>query len=299
MVAIPARWSADDARAPKVRQREGGEGPSFVERCVISLAGSIPVAAVVLVTAASLVAQDSVCEPDLLTRAEGPLGYRLRGDRCEGLYARPVAGTSLYVISLTEYFEDFDPLAAEPLHVAWSAPDTGQLRLRAEGTERLLYYRMDAVSPPGSSQFEWPTGVLGAQRITRDSLGIVAWTNLPVGGVERDVYVPLSISQRTPPARCGEYVLLLWTGLRLREVYVTLGRADSSGAVVTLVRDNEPLSLGYYPAEWPIRVELNDLAESGIYLLKIAADTRDGATRSIEHWIYHPAEPSAPCERPN
>lgn len=227
------------------------------------------------------------CDDDLLARARGPHGYQLRGERCEGIYARPVGGSVLYLISLTGSFEDYDPLSGQPLRLTWSAPGDNEVQLRAEGIERQLYYRMDARRPPGAGAFEWPTGILAAQRITKDSLGIRGWTTVNVGGVDRDVYLPLSISQADEPVRCGSYQLVLWPGVRMREVYVSLAPVGTSGETDAFIKEDEPLRYGYYPAEFPIVIELPKLVNPGLYYLKIGADPRQGPPRTLEYWFYH------------
>ncbi len=138
------------------------------------------------------------CDSALLHRARGgAFGYAHRGDRCEGLYARQVAGgTVLYLVSLTEAFGDYDPGTADTLVVEWSGAGSGALRLRAEGVRPELYYRMDTQRPASAGAFRWPSNVLASQGIPRRDIGIVGWTTRPVGGTEQQVYVPLRVSPR-------------------------------------------------------------------------------------------------------
>ena len=57
------------------------------------------------------------CDSLVKTRASDPLSYRQRGDRCEGVYAQDVAGSSsLLVASVMESFE------ADRRHVVPSSP---------------------------------------------------------------------------------------------------------------------------------------------------------------------------------
>src|SRR5262245_57769459 len=88
-------------------------------------------------------AQSRACDPLLTQPAASPHGYRLRGDRCEGIYVQEVAGTPLVVASLTDGFAPFDLKTVQHLLLTWSAPADTELHLRALGLRRKLYYRMD------------------------------------------------------------------------------------------------------------------------------------------------------------
>src|SRR5919108_743620 len=95
--------------------------------------------------------QESYCDPYLGQVSDNPYGYRMRGDRCEGIYIKEVSTTILLVASLTESFEDYDLNSSKPLLIEWNkASGDGVVRLRAQGLRRRLYYRMDTVRPRGS-----------------------------------------------------------------------------------------------------------------------------------------------------
>jgi putative ABC transport system substrate-binding protein len=52
-------------------------------------------------------AQQSHCDPALPQLKDTPLGYRERGDRCEGLYIRDVSSTTLLIGSFTESHQEY------------------------------------------------------------------------------------------------------------------------------------------------------------------------------------------------
>lgn len=118
-------------------------------------------------------AQESPCDRGLEGRARGPLGYALRGDRCEGMYVEQVAGTALWLASLTRIFENYDLSPNQALLVEWDAPDSGTILLRAQGIKHDLYYRMDAARPLASHSYRWPSDLLAAQHITREDIGVL------------------------------------------------------------------------------------------------------------------------------
>src|SRR5687768_7415532 len=73
------------------------------------------------------------CDPALPAIKDGNLGYRDRGDRCEGLYINPVSSTTLFVASFTEHFENFEK-AGNTLLIEWDKPPTSNdIHLRAQG----------------------------------------------------------------------------------------------------------------------------------------------------------------------
>jgi hypothetical protein len=79
-----------------------------------------------------LLAQQNHCDPQLKQSSGASNGYRLRGDRCEGIYAKEVGSTTLLVASLVESVEDFNPASDRNLFVEWNAPGKADIRLRAQ-----------------------------------------------------------------------------------------------------------------------------------------------------------------------
>jgi hypothetical protein len=234
-------------------------------------------------------AQESPCDKGLEGRGRGPLGYALRGDRCEGMYAEEVAGTALLLASLTQSFEDYDLNSDRPLVVEWAVPDSGTIRLRAQGIKHDLYYRMDAVRPAAPPSYRWPSDLLAAQRITREDIGVVGWTSRLIEGVERRVYVPLRISQRRPSEATGEYEALLVPGAELKEVYVSLAAVAPDGRPGKSIQQGKPLGYGPYQPDTPLEVRLPRLTEPGLYRAEISAELTIGAPTSVVFWFYRAA----------
>jgi len=239
--------------------------------------------------------QAPTCDSMLLRHARGPQGYRLRGDRCEGIYVQQVAGTTLFVSSLTESFEEYDLTSGDPLKLRWSLPADSALRLQVRSVKRDVYYGMDTRRPRGSRSYEWPTSLLSSQRIRRRDIGVLGWTPYSLGSAQGSVYVPLRIGQRRPPAGQRRYDLVLFPSERLAEVFVTLIRLGASGEPVEFVRRNQPLRLGFYPAERPIVIRIDDLGPPGFYRAEITAILPDSAAVRVQpFWIYH-APPDGPA----
>ncbi len=243
-----------------------------------------------LLMSAPLSAAESHCEPYLVTPSAHPFGYRMRGDRCEGIYVREVASATLLVASLTESFENYDLSLGKDLLVEWTTLGDGSFRLRALGLKRRLYYRMDTVRPPSVTSYTWPSNILTALSIPRKNIGVIGWTQYTVGETKRNVYVPLRVSQQKDPMRRGTYQLVLLPGRELKEVFVSMATVGTDGHPKAFLRDGEALEYGYYPAERGIVIPISDVEAPGIYYLEIGAILRSGEATAVELWFYHPGE---------
>jgi len=246
------------------------------------------VVSLLLVSGKGATAQDSTCDAGLVGNA-GPHGYTLRGDRCEGIYVQQVGGTLLALASLTESFQDYSLGSGAPLIVEWTLAALGDqgVRLRARGIRHGLFYRMDTVRPARAESYQWPLEVLAAQHVSRRDIGVLAWTRHSLGGVARDVYLPLRIGQDSAPARAATYELVLFPAVVLREVYVTVTKVDSTGHPARIVQQGTALDYGHYPAERPVRVKLPNLGEAGIYQVDVGAELASGGSTAVSYFIYH------------
>jgi hypothetical protein len=232
-------------------------------------------------------AQQSPCDPNLAQLGQNPQGYRLRGDRCEGIYVQPVSGsTTLLVASFTEFFEEFDPSSSDPLSVEWSSPAQTPIHLRAYALHEKLYYQMDAMLVPGKTGYLWPTGVLNALHLSRQDIGVVGYTEYRVGGENRTMYVPLRIRQKNQRPTHG-YQLVLLPGSELKEVFISLAQLGTDGQPHSFLISDHPLGKGYYPAERGIMVEIPSLKTPGVYYLEIGATSRYGGPVTQRIWFYH------------
>jgi len=232
------------------------------------------------------------CDALLTVVDDNPYAYRQRGDRCEGIYVRGVAASPLRLRSLTRSFADFNAGTGKPLQIHWSPviqPDPA-LRLRAESLRRRLYYRMDTVQALGQGQYRWPSDLLASLGIARRDLGLVGIARQRIGDVVRTLYVPIDISQGA--ANKGEVrcELVLWPGVELTEVFVTVRRLLEDGAAGVAIEDRVPLGYGYYPAERPIRIPRPEICEAGVYHLEIGAMLRGAGTSTLDIWVASSGE---------
>jgi hypothetical protein len=237
------------------------------------------------------------CDSSLVQLAARVNGYQSRGDRCEGVYARQVAGTTLFLSSFTETFEPYDLASDDPLIIRWGAHSDSGIQLRAETIKAGLYYRMDTRAAPRDSLYRWPNRILSSERLAKSDLGVLGWTRITLGGRRRIAYVPLAITQKSTPSSCGPLQVAFSTETRLTEVLVSLSLLDSTGAESRVIKQDEPLNRGFYPAGSPILVSLKrtDLGLPGLYSLKVSAALSPRGTYSHEYLLLIP--PTAACPK--
>jgi hypothetical protein len=218
---------------------------------------------------------------------DDPYGYRLRGDRCEGIYVKEVGGEALRVVSLTEFVEDFDAATGKNLLVEWTTPVNAAVHLRAYALRQRLYYRMDAIRPVGTTSYSWPSNLLAIFNLARNELGIVAWTSYRAGNTNRDVHIPLRIRQQAATIPSRDYQLVLLPSVELAEVFISLAPVGRDGLPGAFIMKDRPLKHGYYPAGLGIVITIPKPRTSGIYSLEIGATLRANGSSATSVWFYH------------
>jgi hypothetical protein len=228
--------------------------------------------------------QQGPCDPNLKQVGQNPQGYRLRGDRCEGIYAQPVSGSStLLVASFTEAFEDFNPSAEDQLPVDWPSFAKAPIRLRSYALREKLYYQMDTVVAADKTPYLWPTGVLAALHLSKQDIGVVGFTDYQIGGENRRLYVPLRIGRKTQKPG---YQVVVVPGSELKAVFISLAPVAADGQPHSFLVSDHELGKGYYPAERGITIELPTLKTPGVYYLEIGATSRYSGPITQQIWFY-------------
>ena len=230
--------------------------------------------------------QHGPCDPNLHQREQDPQGYRLRGDRCEGIYLQAVSGNSLLVASFTRFFEDFDPGSLDKLSLEWSSPANTPVRLRAYALREKLYYQMDTVIAPDKATYSWPGGVLNTLHLSKPDIGVVGFIDYRLAGENRTIYLPLRIHEKALKPTHG-YQLVLVPGSQLKEIFISLAKVEADGRPHTFLISDRPLRRGYYPAERGTPVEIPNPTSPGIYFLEIGATTMYGEPLTQQIWFYH------------
>jgi hypothetical protein len=256
--------------------------------------------AVLGMTPAGHLLGQSPCDPELQPR-KGDLGYRPRGDRCEGLYIKDVGfgGTTLAIVSLTSRFEEYDPLSDDNLHLEWFSPDTAKLRIQVRGIQPKLYFGMDSDQPGRVGAYRWPTSLLAQLNILQPDIGVLAWTRIKAGKRWLTVHVPVSITRTKNGGPPAADTVVLYSIRELSELYLTIGPADALGQPVPggLIKNREPQGLGWYPPKVPIRLALPPLGPPGLYYLLASATLLDNTGTDAEPILINVPAP-APAADP-
>jgi hypothetical protein len=238
-------------------------------------------------TSTAPIDSSAYCDPLLEPIVTHPYGYKIRGSRCEGIYAKKVWSTTLRLASFTEHFEDYDLQLAKELIVEWQRSTNRDVRLRVQSVQRKLYYQMDTVRPSPLTNYNWPVEILVALNIQRESIGVLGWTTFSFGKIERQVYLPLRITQQGGKTRLGSYNVLIVPGRELQEIFVSYASVQEDGSPGFFFLDSVPLHYGYYPPERSVSIPISPPNKPGLYYIEIGANLVNGEIASKEFWFYH------------
>lgn len=229
-------------------------------------------ASLCLPLSATLAAQTpSLCDPNLRASAHDPRSYRMRGNRCEGIYE---GNRSADIISLVSFGARLRawPAASASLTIRW--PGSGPTSLRAMTINPSTFYRMDTRSAGGS--YNWQTGFARGLSIAPRNIGLLAWTVAPQA--RRAIYLPVETQAAGAAADRSRKLTFLPT-LAISEIYTTVIAARNDLTPGQIVVRNRKETLGYLPANTPFELSLPDnLSPGNVYIVNIAATTTTGAS---------------------
>jgi hypothetical protein len=235
-------------------------------------------------------ADDNPCDSRLIPQKGDPLAYTRRGERCEGLYVLEVAASAdLSLVAFTAALPAFTLKAEDRLHLNWpQVPGNLPTRLRAVSLNKQVYYRMDAVRPAGTDRFNWPADVVIKLNLRSRDVGILGWVQQTLGEKETVVYVPVRVGTSPDAQAKGPYVVQVVVGAEVAEVYVTLTTLGQDGREEKILKRDEPLGYGFYPADHPINVTLSGLPAAGLYRVRLGAVLKTGGAANRSFVFYHP-----------
>ncbi|HSS48746.1 MAG TPA: hypothetical protein VLX28_07360 [Thermoanaerobaculia bacterium] len=232
---------------------------------------------------------DSFCDPALTENTKGTTTYKMRGDRCEGIFAQQVSSPHIEIRSLVGTLQSFDPKKDSEVVLSWTAPpgNNRDVQLRAFSFKPLVYYRMDTRVPFARSTYRWPTDVLGSAGLGQADLGLLAWTELlGTEGTKRVVYLPLRTGTGSSRGDSG-YTVKFLPSTRLIEVRVKVSRLDGQGKASDVLRDEKLIDEYYAPSE-PADFSTSKLGPAGFYRITITARPKTGLPIVQDIDLYHP-----------
>jgi hypothetical protein len=234
-------------------------------------------------------AAENFCDPGLGENTKGTMTYKMRGDRCEGIFAQQVSSPHIEIRSLVGTIQPFDPKRDSELVLVWKAPpgNKAEVQLRAFSFKPGRYYRMDTRVHPDRSAYRWPTDVLDSVGLGKADLGLLAWTeSVEPEGTKSAVYLPLSTGTGSSQAKKG-YTVTFVPSTRLSEVHVKVSRLE--GQKVPTVLGDEKLVDEYYALGEPAEFSTGKLGPAGFYRITITAQPKTGSI--VQNFdLYHPGD---------
>ena len=217
--------------------------------------------------------QAALCEPGL-RQQPGEWGYRLRGDRCEGLYEELSAEGTIRPVSLT--MQETVPAFADRHEIWWVNPAVrSEILLRATSLRRSLFYRMDTITK--SATYFWSTDVARGVKIEPPQLGFMAATQERVRERQQRVYLPVGLTSR-PAAKPGQYRLRAVAPSELLDMSIAVSAVTSANSASVIPR--RWLGFPYYPSSPPMSFSI-DLSGKpfGVYEVSLTGKlASDGGT---------------------
>jgi hypothetical protein len=225
-----------------------------------------------------------------------PLGYRQRGERCEGRYSfQPYAGPNLRIISFAYAEESFPRDGRDLVHLDWCARNRGaQVSIQAVAIDPRFLYRMDARLPKGKPDvMRWPMDVVAGLRLTDRDLGVVARISASYRGEPIQALVPLRISRDMASGRCPSTVsFIVLSSIDLSSLRVRLWAAHSAQGTSEPAVLDKTFRSGPYLAHKPITLPVDLPPDSGLFTIEIGGrvgeNAKDGSVAVEDYLLCEP-----------
>ncbi len=210
-------------------------------------------ACLVLLMAQTAFAQE--CDPSVKSTEDSSLQYRVRKNRCEGLYdsitsRRP---SGLDVVGVTIGLFQFALERKEVIEVSSPIVADQPVNVRVVGIPPQTYFRLDAQLAPGKTLL-WPVNdVLLPAKLYASQIGVYGWIGASNG---EETYVPVSAVGQSLGSHNDAVIRLILRATENVEK-VQWRYADAvGGACETLPSNYARLSQSSYFSGQPITIEL-------------------------------------------
>jgi len=227
-------------------------------------------------------------------------GYRMRGDRCEGIHAVEVASLGMVPTSFTYFFEEFANRSPSTMKLSWTASGDDSIVLSGRGMRFGAHYAMDTVAAAGSGTFSWSAEILIRRQFRRAELGFLAWREYESNGQSLKQYVPLGVSHNlastaTQSTQGGVYTFVFRPGKRFVRMYRTLERVCNEA--VDVVEERALLNRPYLGTD-KVAYALAIPKSVGLYRIRIEGERDDGSycPHLVFTFIQKHGTVDVPCE---
>lgn len=222
-------------------------------------------------------ADPNYCDAGLRVSQQDQRSYRMRGDRCEGLYEGQRSADVLALVSFGDIAASWP--ARQKLTLRWDGAQPTTLRVVS--LRRNTFYRMDTRGQQGS--FNWDLSFARAISISGGDVGYLAWY-LAGQAPAHLVYLPTTTAAS---GKASKPVLVFVPAAPLSKVYTSVFEVDASMAPAQRVAAKLEAA-GYMPADMPMRVRLPDgLTHGKVYAVEVAADVRNAGSTAT-HLLIRP-----------
>jgi hypothetical protein len=201
---------------------------------------------------------------DSVRPTSGSMGYKARGQHCEGFYRSLVSANDLQIVHFTKGRLAYSATEVEKIQLSVPVRTNSPVNVRSMGIPRNLFYQMDVMLNSGES-FSWDTGeVLLRNQSTKYArmLGLLGFTE----SGDRRVYVPVQVNQTEEDQ--GFQIKLVASTTVKQLKWRLRGKTDYEA-----IRDGRSFTPGR-----AIPITLPNNLSSGEYTLEIQGKERDGVT---------------------
>jgi hypothetical protein len=251
------------------------------------------VATILSLCSVASVATQQPCDRALIQPAENALGYRLRGERCEGVYAQGLsAGSELVVVGLMARTPDLEFRRVSNVNLRWQPVQGQSVRIQAHSLRWRTYYRMDTSKPGAAETFRWPTSVLAPLQLRRREIAVLAWIDSP-GPTRSRIHLPVRLDTASQSRPISSYDLTVVPGVDFSAVRMTVRRRAGEGRAETIGESDVELGLGSYPARRPftVPVPLRGALVSGEYEVELTGRRSGGGWATTTFRFRHSTGP--------
>jgi hypothetical protein len=194
-----------------------------------------------------------MCDGTLMGVHNHPFGYRLRGDRCEGIYWEPhTAGGTFAIISIRGGQAPLLTETPDVVRFTWPIdpmiPPKTEVLIRGVNLRSGLYYRLDARKSYLDGVYNWPTDIIRGLGLTAPEIAVSATTRVKIGSITWNVILPLAEDSSPRGSSSYDVVLIASTAIlrlswELREIDTdgTPGRRVGHGVLAKQFRAGEAI----------------------------------------------------------
>jgi hypothetical protein len=238
-----------------------------------------------------------LCDPQLQAHVD-PLNifyrYSQRGDRCEGLHRKLVAGSSLALQSLTVGIANYATTTSPKLFIRWPHLPVPppikldeKLQIRASRLSEGPPFQMDTQTPLTALHYAWSAEMVRSL-VQPQELGLLVQTQSPELVLMKVVFPAQLVDPQGGNPTPGPYRLGFLPGAIVENVQVTIAPFES-GSIGAHLRDKERLKFTPAPKDEPLFLEIPStwFRKTGLYWVAISATTRDGQALSEQFYLVH------------